>query len=157
MYRVAGACFSLDDIEHGILRANALPHGRRAEPRFASGDARQLYSPPTCDARVHFALNCGARSCPPIRIYPAAHLDDELGLAARAFVESEVDVPSAADRPSRVRFSTARWYASDFGATDADVVATLPATCRSIAARRRPWRRARSRGCGGRRPRARVQ
>ena len=127
VYRVAGACFSLDDIEHGILRANAPPHGRRrAEPCFASGDARQLYSLRKCDARVHFALNCGARSCPPIRIYSAAHLDDELGLAARAFVESEVDVPSAADRPSRVRASRLlEWYASDFGATDADVVATL--------------------------------
>ena len=122
VYRVAGACFSLDDIEHGILRANAPPHGRRrAEPCFASGDARQLYSLRTCDARVHFALNCGARSCPPIRIYSAAHLDDELGLAARAFVESEVDVPSAADRPSRVRASRLlEWYASDFGATGSE-------------------------------------
>ena len=130
VYHVAGACFSLDDIEHGILRANAPPRQHSwsgsAEPCFASGDARQLYSLRTCDARVHFALNCGARSCPPIRIYSAAHLDDELGLAARAFVESEVDVPSAADRPSRVRASRLlEWYASDFGATDADVVATL--------------------------------
>ena len=35
-------------------------------------------------------------------------------------------MPSAADRPSRVRASRLlEWYASDFGATDADVVATL--------------------------------
>ena len=39
---VAGKKMSFDDLEHGLIR-----------PRFA-------------EARVHFALNCAARSCPPL-------------------------------------------------------------------------------------------
>ncbi|GMI39841.1 hypothetical protein TeGR_g12793 [Tetraparma gracilis] len=49
---------SLDDVEHGLLRS---------EPgRFPPGDAREGLRV-QLDKRVHFALNCGASSCPPVR------------------------------------------------------------------------------------------
>ena len=40
--------------------------------------------------RIHFALNCGARSCPPIRVYAAAKLEAQLNTAAKAFCSQEV-------------------------------------------------------------------
>ena len=40
--------------------------------------------------RIHFALNCGARSCPPIRVYAAAKLETQLNTAARSFCSQEV-------------------------------------------------------------------
>lgn len=59
---------SLDDIEHGILRCNAVqPYA--LFPRFTSEDPRRYLSLKKMDARIHFALNCGAKSCPPVRIY----------------------------------------------------------------------------------------
>ena len=30
------------------------------------------------DARIHFALVCGAKSCPPIRVYSPENLDEAL-------------------------------------------------------------------------------
>ena len=39
------------------------------------------------DKRIHFALVCGAKSCPPIRVYTAEDLDEGLDAAASAFCE----------------------------------------------------------------------
>jgi hypothetical protein len=64
-YTIGGQRFSAHDIEHGILRANAA-HPAIPGPHFASGDPRRRHSLVQLDPRVHFALVCGARSCPPI-------------------------------------------------------------------------------------------
>jgi len=37
------------------------------------------------DPRIHFALVCGAKSCPPIRVYTPASLEPGLEAAAQAF------------------------------------------------------------------------
>lgn len=41
------------------------------------------------DPRIHFALNCGAASCPPIRVYTPDRLEFGLEAAASAFCASE--------------------------------------------------------------------
>ena len=43
----------------------------------------QVVSP--LDPRVHFTLVCGAKSCPPIRIYTPASLEPGLEAASQAF------------------------------------------------------------------------
>jgi hypothetical protein len=40
------------------------------------------------DPRIHFALVCGAKGCPPIKVYSTSDLQNELTLAARSFLES---------------------------------------------------------------------
>jgi hypothetical protein len=66
-YSVGGRVFSLDDIEHGILRCNKI-HPTSGLVAFRSDDARLPFAlPAPLDPRIHFALNCGARSCPAIR------------------------------------------------------------------------------------------
>lgn len=39
------------------------------------------------DKRIHFALVCGAKSCPPIRVYTPDELEEGLDAAAAAFCE----------------------------------------------------------------------
>lgn len=56
----------------------------------------QVVSPP--DPRIHFALVCGAKSCPPIKLYSTATLDEGLAAAAEAFVASDVQVDAAAGK-----------------------------------------------------------
>eukprot|EP00960_Hanusia_phi_P042458 755503-Hanusia_phi.AAC.7 len=51
----------------------------------------------TADPRIHFALNCGARGCPPIRFYRGEDLDAMLSTATRAFCKS-IEVGSALER-----------------------------------------------------------
>ena len=60
--------FSLDDIEHGILRQNA-------RPRFEKQDDRFQLMVEQVDPRIHFALNCGALSCPPIAFYNSKQIE----------------------------------------------------------------------------------
>ena len=40
----------------------------------------------TLDPRIHFALNCGAKSCPPIRVYSTPNLDSQLNRASASFL-----------------------------------------------------------------------
>lgn len=111
-YEVCGMRFSLDDIEHGILRCNAHPVGAPA-PRFAEDDPRMQFVLPELDPRIHFALNCGAKSCPPIKFYSAQGLEEALALSARAFLESDLacDVENAEITCTKLL----DWYGPDFG------------------------------------------
>jgi hypothetical protein len=110
-YRVGPFVLSLDEIEHGILRGNrrrVLPPW----PPLRRGDPRLALAVEPLDPRVHFALTCGARSCPPIGVYHAAAIDDQLELATRNFVNQEVIV----DGQGRLVCSKLfKWYRGDFG------------------------------------------
>ncbi len=79
---IEGTSYTANQIEHGLLRGNRrAPLTLRAPLR--RGDPRLISAPATFDVRIHFALNCGARSCPPIREYTSDGLDQELDLASR--------------------------------------------------------------------------
>jgi hypothetical protein len=108
-YVVGGFVLSLDDIEHGVLRGNR----RRPLPPlrpFARGDARRalMVTPP--DPRYHFAISCGAASCPPIGVYRAGAVDGQLDRAARGFVNQEVTLADGRLACSRIF----KWYRRDF-------------------------------------------
>ena len=98
---IGGVELSLDDIEHNILRKGWV------EPR------------------VHYAVNCASIGCPnlPLRAFRGATLGPALDAAARAFINT----------PRAVRFedgelvvsSIYKWYAADFGGSDARIIAHL--------------------------------
>jgi hypothetical protein len=110
-YSVNGRRVSLDDIEHGILRGN---RGNPYIPgvHFPSGD-RRLEWALSLDPRIHFALNCGGRSCPPIRSYSPERLDEQLDIAARSFVDSTVVTRPESDEVLLSKIF--QWYEKDFG------------------------------------------
>jgi hypothetical protein len=113
-YSVNGERVSLEDIEHGILRGNK---GNPYIPgvHFRSADPRLKWALPL-DPRIHFALNCGGKSCPPIRSYSAERLDEQLDIAARSFIDGTVEIRSES---STVALSQIfKWYESDFGGRD---------------------------------------
>lgn len=110
-YEVAGRVLSLNDIEHGILRNNRAPPYKFLPP-FPPWDPRRSWVLPP-DPRVHFALNCGAASCPPIRFYEPEKLDEQLEIAARGFIAAETSLDEArrVARASKIL----QWYRRDFG------------------------------------------
>lgn len=111
-YDIGGQRMSCEDIEHGILRANR-GHPYIPGPQFASADARIAWVVSPMDVRIHFALNCGSRSCPPIAVYAAADIDAQLALAARSFVHDDVLVDADGNR---VYLSAIfKWHNRDFG------------------------------------------
>ncbi len=99
--QVGGVDLSLDDIEHQILRKG------------------------WSDARVHYAVNCASFSCPnlPLRAWRGAGLGPRLDVAARAYVNHPRGVTF--NGSSLTVSSIYKWYAADFGGTDARVIAHL--------------------------------
>ena len=110
-YNVAGLRVSLDDIEHGILR-DSRGHPFLPGPHFTSKDARLTWVLPL-DPRVHFALNCASRSCPPIQVYSAENLEAQLDMAARNFVDANIKLDLSQE--VLIVSSIFRWYQGDFG------------------------------------------
>lgn len=83
--------FSLDDIEHGILRRNRKASYKLSK-QFSSNDKRLDLMVDALDYRIHFALNCGAISCPPIAFYSVEKVEDQLALAEISFAEQNFKV-----------------------------------------------------------------
>ncbi|KAA0170177.1 hypothetical protein FNF28_01598 [Cafeteria roenbergensis] len=112
-YRVGPWRLSLNDIEHGVLRCNR-PRPSSLSAPFGACDARKCLSFRSVDPRVHFALNCGARSCPAIRIYCPFSVDKALDTAVAAFLavpqNFSVDACTGEVRLSKL-FA---WYRQDF-------------------------------------------
>jgi len=111
-YDVGGQRISANDIEHGILRANR-PHWAVPGQQFGPSDPRLAWRVTRFDPRIHFALNCASRSCPPIGFYDAVRIDSQLDLAAAGFIAADVAID-----PERgaVRLSSIfKWFAGDFG------------------------------------------
>jgi len=91
---IGGLRFSLDDIEHGILRKNRRSLYKLCK-QFSKRDARYSLMVDQLDYRIHFALNCGAKSCPAIAFYDEEHIEQQLQIAEESFIEQEFLVDEA--------------------------------------------------------------
>ncbi|MFZ5627881.1 MAG: DUF547 domain-containing protein [Spirochaetota bacterium] len=89
--KIAGKDYSLDEIEHRLLR-------------------------PMGDARIHFAIVCASLSCPDLRAeaYTAARLESQLTGQTRAFVANKTK--GVRIEPDAVYVSAIfNWFSQDFG------------------------------------------
>ncbi len=88
--RINGKTLTLDDIENTILR-----------PRFK-------------DPRVHFAINCASKSCPPLSAEPylGAVLDAQLNRSTRDFLNNPANY--RLDHDTFWVSSIFKWFAEDF-------------------------------------------
>jgi len=119
---IDGQTYSLNQIEHSILR-------------------------PMGDPRIHFALVCAARSCPPLRSepYDANRLNEQLTEQARTFIsDKRHNRFSASDQTARIS-KIFEWFAADFGSKPADVIRYLapyapPAAQTSMKAAPAGWK-----------------
>ena len=97
---IAGENRSLDDIEHGILRANYA------------------------DARIHWALVCGAFGCPRLLRRPYLAVDLDSILSAQAFEFVAQDRGLRLDRAEGTLHLSRYfdWYAADFESESGSVI-----------------------------------
>jgi hypothetical protein len=110
---VAGTALPLDRIENGLLRGGRSKYGLGYLPKLLVTSFERRYALETCDPRVHFALNCGAASCPAIRAYDPDRIDAQLDRATRAYLDGTVtyDPDAGVVRVPRVML----WFYGDFG------------------------------------------
>jgi len=126
-YNIGGLIYSLDEIEHGVLRSNK-GHPAACKPQFEDKDPRSKVALSELDPRIHFALNCGARSCPPIRVYTEEKIEDQLKVATKSFLEQEVTVQKTQIGSYEVNLSKLfLWYGADFG-SDSNAILTWIST-----------------------------
>lgn len=111
-YRVGSHDYPLTLIENGILRVNRRPP-MRLRRTLRRSDPRLRAAPGELDPRIHFALNCGARSCPPVESYSPTDLDAQLEAATRSYLQQETRVEAPRGRVVLPRLL--RIYRQDFG------------------------------------------
>lgn len=110
---VAGEQLSLDRIEHGLLRRSKTKWSMGYINRLFPSSFERKYRVDTVDYRIHFALNCGAKSCPPIAFYRAEQLDKQLDLATRVYLRNEAVYDSTKNQIQLPAIMG--WFRGDFG------------------------------------------
>jgi hypothetical protein len=108
---VAGRALSLDAIEHGILRRSRWKLGLGYLGNPLPSPFERSHRVRRVDPRIHFALNCGAASCPPIMAYDAARIEEQLDVSSRSYLVSEVIKDGHTLRLPTVML----WFVGDFG------------------------------------------
>jgi hypothetical protein len=111
--RVAGKDLSLDGVEHGIIRRSKWKYSLGHFNKLFKSKFEKQFRLDKVDYRIHFALNCGAKSCPPIAFYKPEQLDKQLDLATKIYLKNEVLFNSnelTAEVPAILS-----WFRGDFG------------------------------------------
>lgn len=110
---VAGKKLSLDDIEHGILRRSKIKWSLGYFNKLFPNKTEKRVRVDKLDYRLHFALNCGAKSCPPIAFYKSENIDQQLDLATKTYLTGEAEYDAATNI---VKLPTLMsWFRRDFG------------------------------------------
>ena len=110
---VGGASLPLDRIENGILRGGRSKYGLGYVPKIYVTTFERRYRLNECDPRIHFALNCGAESCPAIRAYEPDRVDEQLDVATGNYLDSTVEYDEDAGVVLVPRVFL--WFRGDFG------------------------------------------
>lgn len=99
--RLFGRTMTLDDLEQGLIRS------KYKEPR------------------VHFALVCAAKGCPPLRSepYEGARLSAQLDDQARTFLSQKAKNDASSSGKTAYLSPIFKWYMEDFGGRKASVLA----------------------------------
>ena len=110
---IAGHLFSLDDIEHGILRRSKIKWSLGYLNKLFPGKVEKKFRVEKLDYRLHFALNCGAKSCPPIAFYKTENINQQLDLATKAYLRSEAEYD---EKNNAIKLpALMSWFRPDFG------------------------------------------
>jgi hypothetical protein len=110
---IAGTMFSLDDVEHGILRRYRWKYSLGYLPQFLPSIKIKKLAVNEIDFRIHFALNCGAKSCPPIAFYEYKYIDEQLETATRSFLSTETEIDKVHKKITVTKIM--QWFKADFG------------------------------------------
>lgn len=125
-YNIGGLFFSFNELENGVIRSNQKAPFTLTKP-FSSSDPRLKLALEIADPRIHFALNCGAKSCPPIKNFSSQSIHEELRIVSLAFHESDQNTYVDDLHHELYVSKILNWYRSDFASSLSDLpIAVLP-------------------------------
>lgn len=110
---IAGKELSFDDIEHGIMRRSKIKLSMGYLDKWFVDDFIQRFWWEEVDPRIHFAVNCGAASCPPIAVYDPDRVNEQLDITTKKYLERTTDYYPEEEEVEVNRLMS--WFRADFG------------------------------------------
>jgi hypothetical protein len=112
-FYIACQQLSFEDVEHGIIRHTKAPLGLGYLPAWFPGKYERKMRASKADGRVHFALNCGAKSCPPLAAYDYRRMNKQLDLISEQYLNNYSTYNETKNVVYIPRFL--QWFSADFG------------------------------------------
>lgn len=110
---IAGRTMSFADIEHGILRRSSFEYLLGYIKKPFAPEWEEKLAPSIKDYRIHFALNCGAKSCPPVNIYKPDIIDRQLTKMTENYLPRVTEFNK--EENTVVTTPLMSWFRGDFG------------------------------------------
>ena len=107
---------SFAEIEHGIIRRSQYEYFLGYLSKFFPPAFERKLRVSKRDPRIHFALNCGAKSCPPVIIYDAQHIDEQLDRSARRYLHKHTNYNKSEEKYYTTTLFS--WFRGGFGGPD---------------------------------------
>ncbi|MCI5058043.1 MAG: DUF547 domain-containing protein [Flavobacteriales bacterium] len=111
---IAGKELSFDDIEHGIIRGSKVKLSLGLMGKLFVNEYEKKFRVDSTDGRVHFILNCGAKSCPYIAVLYPDRVEEQLTKAAKEYLKEKTRI----EDNQCYTTTLISWFRGDFGGLD---------------------------------------
>jgi len=110
---IGGNMMSFADIEHGIIRGSQHEYFLGYMKKWFPSKLEKKLRVKKRDYRIHFALNCGAKSCPPVAIYNIDRINEQLNISTKKYLDAQTTF----DETTKTAYTTSlfSWFRGDFG------------------------------------------
>lgn len=110
---IAGRLVSFAKIEHGIIRKSQWELGGGLLRKWFPNTFERKLRVNERNYQIHFALNCGAKDCPPVAVYEADKLEVQLDKVTKSYLTKISEYhPDKKEVKTTPLFS---WFRGDFG------------------------------------------
>ena len=110
---IAGRLISFAKIEHGIIRKSQWELGLGYFRKWFPDKFERKLRVDERDYRIHFALNCGAKDCPPVAIYQVSRLHEQFDRGTEMYLKKTSDYDEEKNEVAVT--SLFSWFRGDFG------------------------------------------
>lgn len=112
-FTLAGEKVSLDNIEHDYLRHSSVKWGLGIFHKIFPSSLEKKYRVDNVDWRIHFSLNCGAKSCPPVTAYSLATIESQLQESSKLYLQNNASYDAKTNTLNVPVLMS--WFRNDFG------------------------------------------
>ncbi|KKL28144.1 hypothetical protein LCGC14_2378100 [marine sediment metagenome] len=110
---IAGRLISFAKIEHGIIRKSQWELGGGLIRKWFPNKFERKLRVDQRNYHIHFALNCGAKDCPPVAIYEADRLDQQFEKGTEAYLTRVTEYETNSKEVKTTPLFS--WFRGDFG------------------------------------------
>ena len=113
-FTVAGQPLSPNEMEHAIIRGGENRLGLGYVPQLFPSKFERTFAVDGGDSRVHFALNCGAASCPPVEVYQPDTYDQQIDDRVASYLNDHTTIEEVDGKRTIVTSPLFQWFKGDF-------------------------------------------